>query len=76
MPWSDAIAAVAEAFREVFGWKTGGREQSANQLRKEEERLNAAYREALSKRDYVLANDIYHDLRRVRDQAKSRFSKP
>lgn len=74
MAWDipGAIKSVAEAFLDVFHWKTGGREKALNELIAEEERLNHAYWLATSNRDYLLADSLYHQLRRVRDQAKSR----
>lgn len=72
MGWADAIAGAFKAFTEVFTWRTGGRTHDENSLREQVERWNEEYNKALSAGDVVRTNRAFTELRRVRDEARSK----
>lgn len=71
MSWSTAIAAVAEAFKDVFGWQTGGRSKSENVLRDEADHWKEAYDKAMRAGDFHTATHCMQQLRLVRDKARA-----
>lgn len=71
MSWAAALTAVAEAFRDVFGWKTGGRTQDENVLRDEADHWKEEYDKAIAGGDFQHATFAMQQLRVVRSKARA-----
>ena len=61
-----------DVFLKVFDWKTGGRTKDENALRREGEDWNAEYKKALASGDAGAANRARAELRKLREQARSK----
>jgi hypothetical protein len=64
-----ALEAFAEAFKDVFQWKTGGRSSDDNALRSEAEKWRGEYDKAMAGKDFAHANFALSQLRKLRDEA-------
>lgn len=73
MAWDipGAIKIVAEAFLDVFRWKTGGRTKDENVLRDEADHWKDAYDKAMAAGDFQSATYCMMELRKIRAKARA-----
>jgi hypothetical protein len=70
--WGSVADRFLEAFNSLFSWKTGGRTKDENTLRDTAQHWREEYAKAMRGGDLAHANFALAELRRVRDEAKSK----
>jgi len=69
--WAEAVAALADLSKSVFGWATGGRSKDENVLRDEADHWKGVYDKAMRAGDFHTGTYAMQRLRIIRDKARA-----